>query len=142
MKNCLLSFCTIITIITIVFATLPPKTGSGEVRSGAPTFTKDVASILHKSCAECHRPGGIAPMSLIDYKEVRPWAKSIRERVVDRTMPPWFADPKHGEFANDPSLTQAEIDTIMPALRKEMTKIYPRRRSSSKDGRSAFPTWS
>jgi mono/diheme cytochrome c family protein len=112
MKNCLLSFCTIITIITIVFATLPPKTSSGEARSGAPTFTKNVASILHKSCAECHRPGGIAPMSLIDYKEVRPWAKSIRERVVDRTMPPWFADPKHGEFANDPSLTQAEIDTI------------------------------
>ena len=41
-------------------------------------------------------------MSLMDYKEVRPWAKSVKERVVDRSMPPWFADPKHGEFANDP----------------------------------------
>jgi mono/diheme cytochrome c family protein len=109
MKNCLLSFCT---IVTIVFATLPPTTSSNEVKSGVPTFTKNVAPILHKNCAECHRPSGIAPMSLIEYKEVRPWAKSIRERVVDRTMPPWFADPKHGEFANDPSLTQAEIDTI------------------------------
>jgi mono/diheme cytochrome c family protein len=109
MKNCLLSFCT---IVTIVFATLPPTTSSNEVKSGVPTFTKNVAPILYKNCAECHRPSGIAPMSLIEYKEVRPWAKSIRERVVDRTMPPWFADPKHGEFANDPSLTQAEIDTI------------------------------
>jgi hypothetical protein len=109
MKNCLLSLCT---IATIVFATIPPKTISNEAKSGAPTFTKNVAPILYKNCAECHRPSGIAPMSLIEYKEVRPWAKSIRERVVDRTMPPWFADPKHGEFANDPSLTQAEIDTI------------------------------
>jgi mono/diheme cytochrome c family protein len=109
MKNCLLSFCT---IITIVFATIPPPNSSNEAKSGAPTFAKNVAPILYKSCAECHRPSGIAPMSLIEYKEVRPWAKSIRERVVDRTMPPWFADPKHGEFANDPSLTQAEIDTI------------------------------
>jgi mono/diheme cytochrome c family protein len=109
MKNCLLSF---FTIVTIVFATLPPPNSSNEVKSGIPTFTKNVAPILYKSCAECHRPSGIAPMSLIEYKEVRPWAKSIRERVVDRTMPPWFADPKHGEFANDPSLTQAEIDTI------------------------------
>jgi hypothetical protein len=109
MKNCLLSFCT---IVTIVIATIPPPISSTEVKSGVPTFTKNVAPILYKSCAECHRPSGIAPMSLIEYKEVRPWAKSIRERVVDRTMPPWFADPKHGEFANDPSLTQAEIDTI------------------------------
>jgi mono/diheme cytochrome c family protein len=109
MRNCLLSFCT---IVTVVIATIPPPISSTEVKSSIPTFTKDVAPILYKSCAECHRPSGIAPMSLIEYKEVRPWAKSIRERVVDRTMPPWFADPKHGEFANDPSLTQAEIDTI------------------------------
>lgn len=109
MKNCLLSFCT---VITIVLATFPPKNNSDEVKTGAPTFTKNVAPILYKNCTECHRPGGIAPMSLIEYKDVRPWAKSIRERVVDRTMPPWFADSGHGEFANDPRLTPAEIKTI------------------------------
>jgi mono/diheme cytochrome c family protein len=79
----------------------------------AVTFTKNVAPILYKSCAECHRPTGVAPMSLVNYKEVRPWAKSLKERVVDRSMPPWFADPKHGEFANNPSLSQDEIDTIV-----------------------------
>ena len=79
----------------------------------AVTFTKNVAPILYKSCAECHRPTGVAPMSLMGYKEVRPWAKSVKERVVDRSMPPWFADPKHGEFANDPSLSQDEINTIV-----------------------------
>src|SRR5262249_53613405 len=79
----------------------------------AVTFTKNVAPILYKSCAECHRPTGVAPMSLVNYKEVRPWAKSLKERVVDRSMPPWFADPKHGEFANNPSLSQEEINTIV-----------------------------
>jgi mono/diheme cytochrome c family protein len=80
--------------------------------SAAVTFTKDIAPILYKNCAECHRPGEIAPMSLMSYQEARPWAKSIRERVADRSMPPWSADPKHGQWANDPRLTQAEIDTI------------------------------
>jgi hypothetical protein len=83
--------------------------------SNAPkvTFTKDVAPILYKSCAECHRPGEIAPMSLLTYQEVRPWAKSIRERVVERSMPPWSADPKYGHWANDPRLSQQEIATIV-----------------------------
>jgi hypothetical protein len=76
------------------------------------TFTKDVAPILYTKCATCHRPGEMAPMSLINYKEVRPWAKSIREKVVSREMPPWFADPNHGEWANDASLTPAQIETI------------------------------
>ncbi len=76
------------------------------------TFTKDVAPILYASCVECHRPTGVAPMSLLSYKEVRPWARSVRERVVDRSMPPWFADAKHGEFSNNPSLSQAQIETI------------------------------
>ncbi|HEU4386150.1 MAG TPA: cytochrome c [Blastocatellia bacterium] len=76
------------------------------------TFTKDVAPILQKNCQVCHRPGEIAPMSFMSYKEVRPWARSIREKVVGREMPPWFADPKHGEFSNDCRLSQKEIDTI------------------------------
>lgn len=77
------------------------------------TFTKDIAPILYNNCAECHRPGEIAPMSLLTYKEVRPWAKSIRERVVDRSMPPWSADPKYGHWANDPRLSDQQINTIV-----------------------------
>jgi hypothetical protein len=76
------------------------------------TFTKDVAPILYKSCVECHRPTMFAPMSLLTYDDARPYARSIKQRVVSRVMPPWGADPAHGEFKNDPRLSQAEIDTI------------------------------
>jgi len=76
------------------------------------TYSKDVAAILNKNCVACHRPGEVAPMSLMSYKEVRPWAKAIREQVVKRVMPPWFADPKHGEFSNDCRLAEKEISTI------------------------------
>jgi mono/diheme cytochrome c family protein len=79
----------------------------------APTFSKEIAPIFYKNCAECHRPGEIAPMSLLTYKEVRPWAKAIREKVVTREMPPWHADPAHGEWANDKRLSQKDIDTIV-----------------------------
>jgi mono/diheme cytochrome c family protein len=77
------------------------------------TFTKDVAPIFFKNCAECHRPGEGAPFSILSYRDVRPWAKSIREKVANKTMPPWHADPDFGEFSNNRSLTQAEIDTIL-----------------------------
>ncbi|HVG20201.1 MAG TPA: cytochrome c, partial [Blastocatellia bacterium] len=77
------------------------------------TFNKDVAPILFKNCAECHRPNDIAPMSLITYKEARPWARSIKEKVVTREMPPWSADPHYGEFSNDKRLSQKDIDTIV-----------------------------
>jgi mono/diheme cytochrome c family protein len=76
------------------------------------TFTKDIAPIFYSSCVECHRPGEMAPMSLLSYKEVRPWAKSIREQVSTRTMPPWYADPNHGKFANDRSLMPQQIETV------------------------------
>src|SRR5499426_3637296 len=76
------------------------------------TFTKDVAPIFYKNCTGCHRPGEIAPMSLLTYNDARPWAKSIREKVANREMPPWHADPKYGHFKNDRRLTQKEIDTI------------------------------
>jgi hypothetical protein len=84
--------------------------GPGKANS---TFTKDVAPIIYNRCIECHRTGEIAPMSLLTYQEVRPWAKSIRQRVVERQMPPWSADPHFGKFSNDPSLSQKEIDTIV-----------------------------
>jgi hypothetical protein len=76
------------------------------------TYAKDVAPIIQKNCMVCHRPGEVAPMSFMNYKEVRPWARSIREKVVSREMPPWFADPQHGEFSNDCRLTQKDIDII------------------------------
>ncbi len=76
------------------------------------TFSKEVAPILYKNCAQCHRPGEMAPMSLMTYQEVRPWARSIRERVIEGSMPPWSADPKYGHWANDPRLSSEEKETI------------------------------
>jgi hypothetical protein len=77
-----------------------------------PTFTKDVAPIFYARCVGCHRPNDIAPMSLLDYKSARPWAKSIKASVTARKMPPWFADPKYGHFSNDARLSDAELKTI------------------------------
>src|ERR1044072_3402180 len=77
------------------------------------TFNKDVASIFFKNCAECHRTNDIAPMPLLSYKEARPWARSIKEKVIAREMPPWSPDPKYGQFKNDHRLSQKDIDTIV-----------------------------
>src|SRR2546421_8457504 len=97
-----------------------------EFRSGAPraqipakpeviTLSKDVAPILQKSCQNCHRPGSIAPMSLLTYEDARPWARSIKTKVAAREMPPWHIDRNIGitRFKDDPSLTDAEIATIV-----------------------------
>jgi hypothetical protein len=78
----------------------------------APTFSKDVASILYQRCVTCHRPGEAAPMALRTYAEVRPWAKAIKAAVLTRAMPPWFSDPKIGHFSNDRRLSEEEIATI------------------------------
>jgi hypothetical protein len=77
------------------------------------TFTKDVAPILFRNCVECHRPGEAAPMSLLSYADARPWAKSIREKVASREMPPWHAGSHSADFKNDRRLSQEEIDTIL-----------------------------
>ena len=89
--------------------------GQASGRKSAPTvtFNKNVAPIFFKSCAECHRPGEAAPFSVLTYKDARPWAKSIREKVVSREMPPWHADPHFSEFKNERRLTHSEIDTIL-----------------------------
>jgi hypothetical protein len=79
---------------------------------GAPTFSKDVAPILFKNCTHCHRPGEVAPMSLLTYKDARPWAKAIQAAVLTGVMPPWHADPAHGAFANDRRLSDADRNTI------------------------------
>ena len=83
--------------------------------SAAPTFTKDVAPILQAKCQSCHRPGTVAPMSLLTYQDARPWARSIRNRVSRREMPPWHLDKTVGiqKFKNDTSLSDAQVDTIV-----------------------------
>jgi hypothetical protein len=80
----------------------------------APTFSKDVAPILQKSCQSCHREGELAPMSLMTYQDARPWARSIKSRVQKREMPPWHVDKTIGiqKFKDDPSLSDGEIETI------------------------------
>ncbi len=79
------------------------------------TFAKDVMPIFQAKCQDCHRPGTVAPMSLLTYQDTRPWAKSIRERVITRQMPPWHIDRTVGiqHFINDRSLTDQEVDTIV-----------------------------
>ena len=79
----------------------------------APTFTKDVAPIMFTKCASCHRPGEVAPMSLLSYGEARPWASAIKQKVSTRAMPPWHADPAHGTFRNDLRLSDREIETLV-----------------------------
>src|SRR4029078_11762211 len=80
----------------------------------APPFTKDVAPIMMRSCVQCHRPGQVAPMSLLTYEDARPWARSIKTRVGKREMPPWNLDTTVGirEILDDPSLSDREIQTI------------------------------
>jgi hypothetical protein len=80
-----------------------------------PTFTKDIAPLFQEKCQECHRKGTAAPMSLVSYEETRPWAKSIRQRVIVRNMPPWHIDKTVGiqHFQNDRSLTDAQIATVV-----------------------------
>jgi hypothetical protein len=82
----------------------------GTGPAAGPTFAKDVAPVLYKNCVGCHRPGEMGPMSLVTYQDARPWARSIRDRVVARSMPPWFADPHYGTFSNDPTLTRFKDD--------------------------------
>jgi hypothetical protein len=88
---------------------------NGKTEGARPvTFSKDVAPILEKSCMSCHHQGTMTPMSLMTYAEARPWAKSIKERVVRRDMPPWHLDKTVGirEYKNDRSLSDDEIATI------------------------------
>jgi hypothetical protein len=92
---------------------LAASAAAATTNSTSFTFNKDVLPILEKRCQDCHRPGEVAPMALLNYQDARPWAKSIRQAVLTKKMPPWFADSHYGKFSNDRSLTQAEIDTIV-----------------------------
>jgi hypothetical protein len=79
----------------------------------APTFSQHVAPIVYAKCIQCHRPGEVAPMSLINYRDVQPWAKSIRMQLVERTMPPFHSHSRYGLLVTTPRLTEQEIDTVV-----------------------------
>jgi mono/diheme cytochrome c family protein len=95
------------------FCIVALASGPDDAKKAEVTFTRDVAPIFFNNCVQCHRPGEIAPMSLLTYKDARPWARSIKEKVANRTMPPWHADPHYGEFLNDRKLSKKDIDTIV-----------------------------
>jgi len=104
-----------------VFAGFVTGASPGAQSGSSPrevTFAKDIAPILQRSCQQCHRPDGVAPMALVSYEDVRPWARSIKMRVGigphAGVMPPWFVEKDLGiqHFKNDPSLTSEEIAKI------------------------------
>src|ERR1700726_4467326 len=102
------------TVLGLLFAVCSTAHLSSQMANmNAPTFTKDVAPILQKNCQTCHRPGEAAPFSLLNYQQARPWAAAMKEAVLSQKMPPWFADPHHGKFSNDPSLSKADINTLV-----------------------------
>jgi hypothetical protein len=111
-RSCLLS-------AAVAVATMPAMMASKVVAGQAPepgqaTFAKDIAPILQRSCQNCHHPGGGAPMSLLTFDEVRPWARSIKSRTEKREMPPWYIEKDLGiqHFKDDPSLSNEEIAKI------------------------------
>ena len=85
---------------------------SAASAADAPTFYKDVLPILQANCQTCHRPGEVAPMSLLTYEQARPWARAIKAAVTSRQMPPWFADPGYAHLSNERRLVEREINTL------------------------------
>ena len=102
------------TLRTFGFLSLTISVWAADLAPRPGTFAKDIAPVFQEKCEACHRPGEMAPMSLVTYEQVRPWAKAIKQRVVSRQMPPWHLDPHVGiqKFQNDMSLSQAQIDQI------------------------------
>jgi len=101
-------------VAAAAFGAVVPSTAAAQTTT-SPTFTKDIAPIFQNKCEACHRPDSIAPMSLVTFEESRPWARSIKNRVQVRQMPPWHIDKTVGiqEFQNDRSLSDKEIETIV-----------------------------
>jgi len=101
--------------LVVTCATSGVTAGQSATGQAQTTFTKDVAPIFQNNCQACHRPGSMAPMSLLTYEDARPWARSIKQKVLAREMPPWFIDKNVGvqHFSNDRSLTDDEIATIL-----------------------------
>ena len=103
-------------VVVVVAAVLVgvPAASFAQAPKASPTFSKDIVPIFQERCQVCHRPDGMAPMSLVSYNDVRPWARSIKTRVTNHEMPPWAIDRTVGiqEFANDRSITEQQIKTI------------------------------
>ncbi|MCI0485891.1 MAG: cytochrome c [Blastocatellia bacterium] len=97
----------LVALIALTATSRASSNGQKEV-----TFTRDVVPIFYKNCAACHRPDDLAPFSVLTYEDARPWARSIKEKVVSREMPPWHADPRYGDFINDARLSRRDIDTV------------------------------
>ena len=104
----------IVLLLMMITASAMQLTPVHAVAGQDPTvsFNKDVFPILQRNCQVCHRPGEVAPMSFLSYDSTRPWAKAIKEAVLSKKMPPWFADPRYGGFRNGPKLTETEIRTL------------------------------
>jgi hypothetical protein len=111
----------VVTVIALPFVALSLRAAGQAGSAAAPepvTFTKDIAPILQRSCQNCHRPGSVAPMSLLTYEEVRPWARSMKARTGRRdkpdVMPPWYIEKNIGiqRYKEDMSLNDAEVATI------------------------------
>jgi mono/diheme cytochrome c family protein len=102
----------LLTIVLVVAGPFAASARSGPSDASSVTFTKDVAPILYERCVGCHRDGEVAPMALLTYEDVRPWARAIKRKVASREMPPWGADPQFGKFKDDQSLTDEQIETI------------------------------
>src|SRR6201982_2834388 len=100
-------------LCALVLMAMAAMAADTSTSSPAVTFNKDILPILQKNCQTCHRPGQIGPMSFLTYQSTRPWAKAMKAAVLSRKMPPWFADPQYGHFANDRSLKQSEIETLV-----------------------------
>ena len=135
--------------MTVVIAIAAPS--SAEAQASAPagevTFTKDIAPILQRSCQNCHRPDGVAPMSLITYEEVRPWARAIKQRTgigpKAGVMPPWYIEKNIGiqHYKDDPSLSDEEIATIAKWADSGAPRGNPGRHAAAAQLRRAAATW-
>src|SRR5262245_13488156 len=101
-------------VASALLGTLAASSAAAQTPAPQTTFARDVAPILQKNCQVCHRPGSSAPMSLMTYEDVRPWARAIKQRTSLREMPPWYIDRNVGihSFKNDRSLSDADIATI------------------------------
>ena len=112
-------------------ALAPGPAGAAERDDGVPTFAGDVSAIFQEKCQACHRPGMMAPMSLLTYQDARPWARSIKHRVMLREMPPWHLDKTVGitRYKGDRSLTDEQIDHFTPGPpdQGQPTHFLPRR---------------
>src|SRR6266478_6132514 len=100
------------TLLAAIFC-LALQSRSQEPPGAHPTFAKDVAPILQRHCQTCHRPGEAAPFSMLTYEDTLPWARMMKMVVTQKIMPPWFADPRYGHFANERSLSVDEIRTLV-----------------------------